>query len=60
MICHDDNLQRLCGSNINMNDTHLDDLPKFLPKTPMHFSRNQFYRMKDDDQRTYSSVEECF
>jgi hypothetical protein len=39
----------MCGSGGRMNDTNLKDLPQFLDKIPLHFSRNQFYRRKDGD-----------
>jgi len=38
IVCHDEDLQRLCGDSRKVCEVNLKDLPKFKEKMPMHFS----------------------
>ena len=60
IFCHDADLLRLCGVNRKVMDTNLKDLPEFLPQMRLHFSKNQCYKLKPHDQKTFSTVEEVF
>ena len=39
IVCHDADLLRLCGDARMVKDVNYCDLPKFLKKMPMHFSK---------------------
>ena len=39
IVCHDEDLLRLCNDPRKVKDVNFKDLPKFLPKMPMHFSK---------------------
>ena len=39
IVCHDEDLLRLCGDKRKIRDVDFKDLPKFLEKMPMHFSK---------------------
>ena len=39
IVCHDEDLLRLCGDPRKVKDVNFKDLPKFLNKLPMHFSK---------------------
>lgn len=38
ILCHDEDLQRLCGDSRKVREVNLKDLPKFKQNMPMHFS----------------------
>jgi hypothetical protein len=66
IVCHDEDLQRLCGDSRKICEVNLKDLPKFKEKMPMHFSalnkdaEFQNYERKPTDQSTFSTLEEVF
>ena len=38
IVCHDEDLQRLCGDSSKVIEVDFKDLPQFKQKMPMHFS----------------------
>ena len=38
IVCHDEDLQRLCGDPRKVCEVNYADLPKFKKQMPMHFS----------------------
>jgi glycerophosphoryl diester phosphodiesterase len=49
IVCHDDNFIRLAGIDGLVKDTHIHELPSFQDKLPLHFSKNLYYELKEDD-----------
>ena len=45
IVCHDEDLLRLCGDKRKVREVNYVDLPKFLKKMPLHFSKLE--RTKD-------------
>lgn len=39
IVFHDEDFKRLCGVDKKVIDTNMKDIPDFLPKMPMHFSK---------------------
>ena len=39
IVCHDEDLLRMCGDTRKVKDVNFKDLPKFLKKMPMHFTK---------------------
>lgn len=74
IVCHDGDLLRLCGDPRNVKDVEYKDLPKFLKKMPMHFSKFskkdgdnirfdttfETYDRKEGDQDCFSLLEDVF
>ena len=74
IVAHDEDLLRLCGDTRKVRDVNFKDLPKFLKKMPMHFSKMlksedgkarydttfQTYNRKEDDQDHFSLLEDVF
>jgi len=66
IVCHDEDLVRLCGKAVKVRETNFADLPKLLNKMPMHFSalnkdaEFKTYERKKSDQDRFSSLEEVF
>ena len=38
IVCHDENLDRLCGDKRNVCDVNFSELPKFQKNIPIHFN----------------------
>ena len=74
IVCHDDDLLRLCGDPRKVKDVYYEHLPKFLKKMPMHFSKFskkdgddvrfdttfQTYDRKPNDADSFSLLEDVF
>jgi lysophospholipase D len=63
IVCHDEDLDRLCGDKRKVIDIAFDDLPDLKQKIPMHFSKLlggefQTYDRKPRDQKHFSSLED--
>ena len=53
IVCHDADLLRLCGDPRMVKDVNYGDLPKFLKKMPMHFSK---FDKKDGDKARFDTT----
>ena len=51
MICHDQNLKRLTGIDVNLRETNYIDLPKIQSSYLQHFSTDIYDLDVDDDRR---------
>ena len=69
IVCHDEDLQRLCGDARKVKDVNFKDLPKFLKKMPLHFTRKKqadgkygpdTYNRREGDQDHFSLLEDVF
>ena len=75
IVCYDEDLLRLCGDTRKVSDVEFKDLPKFLKKMPMHFSKFgkqagkdeasldttfETYDRKAGDQDCFSLLEDVF
>ena len=52
IVAHDEDLLRLCGDPRMVKDVNFKDLPKFLQKMPMHFSKMD----KKSDKARYDTT----
>lgn len=43
IVCHDDELDRLCGINKSVSEYNYDEIPPFQEQVPLHFSTNMAY-----------------
>lgn len=66
VVCHDEDLQRLCGDSRKLCEVDFAQLPKFKQKMPMHFSNSLKtgtfleYERQPADQATFSLLEDVF
>lgn len=66
VVCHDEDLWRLCGDRRKVAEVDFKNLPKFRKNMPMHFSQalktGEFleYERKHGDQEGFSLLEDVF
>lgn len=48
VMIHDNNLKRLCGNNLQIENLNYDDLPSFQKNILIHFSDDKYYSNDDN------------
>lgn len=51
VVCHDNNLMRLCGVDKNISDLNFNELPPLQSTIDLHFSSKQYTATESDDRK---------
>jgi glycerophosphoryl diester phosphodiesterase len=57
VVCHDGNLERLCGQDVSIKDLRYAELPAHQDRIRLHFA-DGYYEVKDSDERRIPKLEE--
>ena len=61
VICHDENLDRLCDDDVEIATLKYDELPLFAKYIPMHFSYDKMYKRKPEEEGArFAKLEDLF
>lgn len=51
VVCHDNNLKRLCGVDSDISSLTYSELPPIQSKVDLHFSEDQYHTTDNDDRK---------